>query len=77
MSSPDAAWISNERLAQSPTCPEFVLELLSPTDRRNKTQAKMLEWIANGALLGWMIDRWGARRVMIPGILLCALAIPA
>src|SRR5258708_18249683 len=25
-------------------------------------------------LLGWMIDRWGARRVMIPGILLCALA---
>ena len=26
------------------------------TDRRNKTHAKMQEWIANGALLGWMID---------------------
>src|SRR6185437_2614641 len=25
-------------------------------------------------ILGWMIDRWGVRRVMIPGILLCALA---
>jgi len=54
--SPDAAWISNGRLRQKPTCPEFVVELLSPTDRRNKTHAKMLEWIANGALLGWMID---------------------
>lgn len=25
-------------------------------------------------ILGWMIDRWGVRRVMIPGILLCTLA---
>ncbi len=25
-------------------------------------------------VLGWMIDRWGVRRVMIPGVLLCALA---
>jgi MFS family permease len=25
-------------------------------------------------LVGWLIDRFGARRVMIPGILLCALA---
>ena len=32
------------------------MELVSPTDRRNKVRAKMLEWIANGAELGWMID---------------------
>ena len=37
-------------------CPEFVIELLSPGDRANKTRAKMGEWISNGALLGWMID---------------------
>jgi Uma2 family endonuclease len=53
---PDAAWISLERLQQNPTCPEFVVELLSPTDRPRKVHAKMLEWIANGALLGWMIN---------------------
>lgn len=54
--SPDAAWISRERRGQKPTCPEFVVELLSPSDRVNKTNAKMREWIKNGALLGWMIN---------------------
>jgi len=29
--SPDAAWISNVRLRQKPTCPEFIIKLLSPT----------------------------------------------
>jgi len=53
---PDAAWISRELLRKRPTCPEFVIELLSPTDRRKKVHEKMLEWIANGAELGWMID---------------------
>ena len=54
--SPDAAWISRDRLRQKPTCPEFVIELLSPTDRRKKVHEKMLEWISNGAELGWLID---------------------
>jgi Uma2 family endonuclease len=53
--SPDTAWISRERLRQKPTCPEFIIELLSPTGRK-KVHEKMLEWIANGAELGWMID---------------------
>ena len=52
--SPDTAWISTGR--PQPRCPEFVVELLSPTDRRNAIHAKMLEWIENGAELGWMID---------------------
>jgi MFS family permease len=30
-----------------------------------------------GPTVGWLIDRYGARRVMIPGILLFALAIAA
>ena len=51
---PDAAWISKDR--PEPRCPEFVIELLSPTDRRNAIHAKMLQWIENGAGLGWMID---------------------
>ena len=54
--SPDAAWISRERRGRKPNCPEFVIELLSPSDRRPTVQAKMREWIANGAELGWMID---------------------
>ena len=27
------------------------------------------------AMLGWALDRWGTRRVMIPGLLLCACAL--
>jgi Uma2 family endonuclease len=63
--SPDAAWVSNERLAsvnsserrQFPhVCPEFVIEVLSPSDRLATAQKKMRAWIANGAQLGWLID---------------------
>ena len=54
--SPDAAWLSLEWLRQKPTGPEFVVELLSPSDRPAVIHAKMLEWMANGAELGWMID---------------------
>jgi Uma2 family endonuclease len=37
-------------------CPDFVVELTSPSDRLSKVQAKMVEWIENGAALGWLID---------------------
>jgi Uma2 family endonuclease len=62
---PDAAWILKSRfdaLPQvqkrrfGPICPDFVIELMSPSDRLPKAQAKMQEWIANGVALGWMID---------------------
>lgn len=52
---PDAAWISRARLTMR-RCPEFVIELLSPGDRPGKARAKMVEWIANGVELGWLID---------------------
>lgn len=39
-----------------PLCPDFVIELVTPTDRRAKVRKKMQEWIQNGAQLGWLID---------------------
>ena len=62
---PDASWVSKSRLAALspqdrdrffPLCPEFVIELRSDSDRLSVTQAKMQEYIANGARLGWLID---------------------
>src|SRR4051794_17371789 len=56
MRSPDVAWVSNERLAGVakkhwkkflPLCPDFVLELRSPTDRLGALKKKMEEYIAN------------------------------
>jgi Uma2 family endonuclease len=63
--SPDAAWIPRSRLATLtaeqkqkflPLCPDFVVELLSPSDELSDVQAKMTEYIENGAQLGWLID---------------------
>ena len=62
--SPDAAWISPERAAQisledrrrfAHVAPDFVVELLSPSDALSRTQAKMEEYIAQGVRLGWLI----------------------
>ena len=63
--SPDASWLSRERwesLAPQqrkgfvPLCPDFVIELRSESDSLPKLQAKMREYIDNGAKLGWLID---------------------
>ena len=62
---PDAAWISRERWNRipedqqeklAPICPDFVIELRSPSDRLPDIQEKMGEYIANGARLGWLLD---------------------
>ena len=62
---PDACWVLKRRLdALSkqqkkrflPLCPDFVVELTSPSDRLPRVKAKMREWIENGASLGWLID---------------------
>lgn len=62
---PDAAWLSSEkwnRLTEEekgkflPFCPEFIVEVRSPTDSVNDLEQKMAEWILNGAQLGWLID---------------------
>ena len=71
--SPDASWVLRSRLAALPDedknrfiplCPDFVVELRSTTDRLSVVQAKMAEYIANGARLGWLIDPI-ARRVYV------------
>lgn len=65
MRSPDAAWVWRERLAGLmrrqwqrflPLCPDFVIELRSPSDPLPPLQGKMEEYVAQGALLGWLID---------------------
>ena len=62
---PDAAWVSSRRLESlseeqktgfPPVCPEFVIELRSPSDKLPDLQAKMEQWIANGVEVGWLID---------------------
>lgn len=63
--SPDGAWMSRERwdaLSQEerdkfvPLCPDFVLELRSPSDNLSFLQDKMDEYISNGAGLGFLLD---------------------
>jgi Uma2 family endonuclease len=65
MRSPDAAWIAwprwnaltkEEQDRFAPICPEFVIELRSPSDSLPELQAKMRLWIANGAELAWLVD---------------------
>jgi Uma2 family endonuclease len=64
--SPDASWIRSERwnaltdeqkASFAPICPDFVIELRSASDRLTTLQDKMQEYIDNGALLGFLIDR--------------------
>ncbi|MFM2064303.1 MAG: hypothetical protein RLZZ507_3974 [Cyanobacteriota bacterium] len=63
--SPDVAWIKKERWDNltleektkfPPIAPDFVLELMSPTDNLQETQKKMQEYIDNGVKLGWLIN---------------------
>lgn len=64
--SPDAAWINadrwnalteDEKASFAPICPDFVIELRSASDTLTGLQAKMQEYMENGVLLGWLIDR--------------------
>ena len=49
--------LSDEQKASfAPICPDFVIELRSSSDRLNDLQEKMLEYLSNGILLGWLID---------------------
>ena len=68
--SPDASWIRRDRLAALtaeerakflPLCPDFVVELSSPTDGLSSLQDKMGEYMDNGMQLGWLIDPPGGQ----------------
>jgi Uma2 family endonuclease len=63
--SPDAAWTSNVRLSQFTreqrrkflhVAPEFVVEVMSPSDRLSAANEKMQMWIRGGVELAWLID---------------------
>ena len=63
--SPDLSWIAIERWNSlsneqkrsfAPIDPDFVIELLSPTDELAKIQQKMEEYLSCGVKLGWLIN---------------------
>ena len=64
--SPDVSWVEKSRWSALtpeqrekfiPLCPDFVIELVSPSDSLKKTQEKMQEYMENGCRLGWLINR--------------------
>ena len=64
--SPDVSWILQSRWDSltpdeqekfPPICPDFVLELMSPSDNLKIAQEKMQEYLNNGIRLGWLINR--------------------
>ena len=63
--SPDAAWIEQSKLAElTPAqkkkfiqlCPDFVIELRSPSDSLKDVKEKLEEYVSQGARLGWLFD---------------------
>ena len=63
--SADASWVSAERLAGLsaaqlrgfvPVCPDFVIEVCSPSQQLAGRQTKMSEWLQNGVRLGLLLD---------------------
>jgi Uma2 family endonuclease len=61
----DAAWVARNRWDAlsdadqarfAPICPDFIIELRSPSDNLADLIKKMEQWIANGVQLGWLID---------------------
>jgi Uma2 family endonuclease len=83
----DAAWMTLERWATVPPkerkrftriCPDFVVEITSPSDRLEIAREKMLEYITQGARLGWVLDpKSGLAEIYRPGRPVEALDRPA
>jgi len=73
MFSPDAAYLTENTLAGFSAgkarglphlCPDFVVELLSRSDRGGEARDKMEDWLANGVQLGWLVDPY-RRQVLV------------
>ena len=63
--SPDVSWIpinkwnsltKKQRRKYLPIDPDFVIELMSPSDSFDEAQNKLKEYISCGVKLGWLID---------------------
>ena len=84
--SPDVSWVLRSRLDALTEedregfwhiCPDFVIEIRSSSDRLSTLQAKMQEYIDNGARLGWLVDPIGRRAyVYRPGAAVEVLDAP-
>ncbi len=64
MRSPDAAWVELGRLGKLsrrekeqfiPLCPDFVIEVASPSDDVSTLREKMTQYVGCGLRLGWLI----------------------
>jgi Uma2 family endonuclease len=62
--SPDVAWFASNRWEAMPLAeregfpalvPDFVIELVSPSDTLARQVSKMQEYAANGVKLGWLL----------------------
>lgn len=63
--SPDVSWIAKERFDAlsehdkerfGHVCPDFIIELKSPSDSLKQLKAKMIEWMENGCRLAWLVN---------------------
>jgi Uma2 family endonuclease len=63
--SPDASWIVRERWSNlplvkrkrfAPICPDFVVEIRSPSDQLEDLREKMSLYLDQGVRLGWLLD---------------------
>ncbi|MGA2170803.1 MAG: Uma2 family endonuclease [Terracidiphilus sp.] len=66
--SPDAGWVESSRAAALseqererflPFEPDFLIEILSPSDSLADLDVRMEQWIANGVRLAWRMDPFG------------------
>ena len=62
---PDASWVRREKWESlthqqkerfAPICPDFAVEIRSPSDNLTQLYLKMFEYLENGTSLGWLID---------------------
>jgi Uma2 family endonuclease len=75
--SPDASWIVrdrwlavplNDRQRFSGICPDFVVEILSPSDLLSEGREKIREYLDQGVRLGWLLDpKSGLAEIYRPG----------
>jgi len=61
----DASWVRREKWDSlthqqkerfAPICPDFAVEIRSPSDNLTQLYLKMFEYLENGTSLGWLID---------------------
>jgi Uma2 family endonuclease len=62
---PDVSWVARarwdaltpeQRQRFAPICPDFVAELMSPSDTRSGTRSMLRAFLDQGARLGWLLD---------------------